>query len=246
MRPVSDGINWMKKVEPVILKVLQENIFFDIMKKSFPCVHISDVELSAAHDFVASIMKWNPAYRPSLKQMKCHNFLANSECRDVINDVKFDAFKTIVTNPFLKGWIDPVVENNKASIQVPLKSEKPRKSITSPLKFDVVTNPFLKGVIEPVIKKIKISIKVTLKAENGRESIANSYNHRSFKEFEIGDECDKTLYICKRPNENCASDLPHVNSGEETTTKNVMPPKKEKIGGKIKQWIKKNGISLYI
>lgn len=48
------------------------------------------------------------------------------------------ATKTVVTNPFLAGWIGPETDNNKNSIEVALKAEINRQYIPNDVKFDAL------------------------------------------------------------------------------------------------------------
>ena len=80
------------------------------MKNSFPSVEISDAELSAAHDFVKSTMKWNQAKRPSLQKMKEHPFFDSLKHSVIQNDInpKSDEIKAVVKNQLLEGPNYPV------------------------------------------------------------------------------------------------------------------------------------------
>ena len=49
------------------------------MKRSFPSVQVPDAELSLAHDFVLSILKWDRKKRPPVEKIKRHRFLKNLE-----------------------------------------------------------------------------------------------------------------------------------------------------------------------
>lgn len=109
--PVKSAMDWKTSVEPVLMEALKERTFCDLMRKSFPFVTIPDKELLLAHDFVTSIMQWDPSKRPHVPQILVHPFLANLEGGDTLYNVNAgtDELNKFMPSPFTEPMIETKV-----------------------------------------------------------------------------------------------------------------------------------------
>lgn len=106
--PVKNAMDWNANVEPVLKEALKERTFCDLMRKSFPFVAIPDKELLLAHDFMSSIMQWDPSERPNVPKILSHPFLADMEVGDTLYDVHGE---TDELNYFLPSPLtEPIIE----------------------------------------------------------------------------------------------------------------------------------------
>ena len=150
------------------------------MKDSFPSVEISNAELSFAHNFVKSTMKWNPAKRPTVQKMKVHPFFDSLKHSVIQTNIsaKSDEIKPVGEKQVLDCSNNSTRKHMRQlkCNSLPPKSLSPKNVIDVKSQSDnikpAVTNPFLEGWTEQKSKKMKHS-NPFLSTSNSAEFLRN-------------------------------------------------------------------------